>query len=279
MKILSGAYKKDAGEIIFDGQSVQINSPRQAQELGVSIIYQELNLVPQLSVAENIFLSSLPMKNPACIDWKRVYSDAQTIIDSLEVDINVRSRISSLGIAQQQMVEIAKALNHQAKVIVMDEPSAPLTDKETAKLFKTIAKLKSEGVAVIYISHRLEETMQIADRATIMRDGKTITTVNVSDITIDDLIRGMVGHDLKEQFPKRDCPIGEVVGICGLVGAGRTETARAIFGIDQKDGGRVFIDGREVVIRKPLDAINAGTLYNVSEINISCNQAVSHPVE
>ena len=121
MKILSGAYKKDAGEIIFDGQPVQINSPRQAQELGVSIIYQELNLVPQLSVAENIFLSSLPMKNPACIDWKRVYSDAQTIIDSLEVDINVRSRISSLGIAQQQMVEIAKALNHQAKVIVMDE--------------------------------------------------------------------------------------------------------------------------------------------------------------
>lgn len=129
-------------------------------------------MVPQLSVAENIFLSSLPMKNPACIDWKRVYSDAQTIIDSLEVDINVRSRISSLGIAQQQMVEIAKALNHQAKVIVMDEPSAPLTDKETAKLFKTIAKLKSEGVAVIYISHRLEETMQIADRATIMRDGQ-----------------------------------------------------------------------------------------------------------
>lgn len=283
MKILSGAYKKDAGEIIFDGQPVQINSPRQAQELGVSIIYQELNLVPQLSVAENIFLSSLPMKNPACIDWKRVYSDAQTIIDSLEVDINVRSRISSLGIAQQQMVEIAKALNHQAKVIVMDEPSAPLTDKETAKLFKTIAKLKSEGVAVIYISHRLEETMQIADRATIMRDGKTITTVNVSDITIDDLIRGMVGHDLKEQFPKRDCPIGEVgfrvegisregilnnisfearkgevVGICGLVGAGRTETARAIFGIDPKDAGRVFIDGKEAVIRKPLDAINAG---------------------
>ena len=269
MKILSGAYKKDAGEIIFDGQPVQINSPRQAQELGVSIIYQELNLVPQLSVAENIFLSSLPMKNPACIDWKHVYSDAQTIIDSLEVDINVRSRISSLGIAQQQMVEIAKALNHQAKVIVMDEPSAPLTDKETAKLFKTIAKLKSEGVAVIYISHRLEETMQIADRATIMRDGKTITTVNVSDITIDDLIRGMVGHDLKEQFPKRDCPIGEVgfrvegisregilnnisfearkgevVGICGLVGAGRTETARAIFGIDPKDAGRVFIDGK-----------------------------------
>ena len=289
MKILSGAYKKDAGEIIFDGQPVQINSPRQAQELGVSIIYQELNLVPQLSVAENIFLSSLPMKNPACIDWKHVYSDAQTIIDSLEVDINVRSRISSLGIAQQQMVEIAKALNHQAKVIVMDEPSAPLTDKETAKLFKTIAKLKSEGVAVIYISHRLEETMQIADRATIMRDGKTITTVNVSDITIDDLIRGMVGHDLKEQFPKRDCPIGEVgfrvegisregilnnisfearkgevVGICGLVGAGRTETARAIFGIDPKvallsfstkgsgKGGTVALSHDATVIAKEL---------------------------
>ena len=283
MKILSGAYKKDAGEIIFDGQPVQINSPRQAQELGVSIIYQELNLVPQLSVAENIFLSSLPMKNPACIDWKRVYSDAQTIIDSLEVDINVRSRISSLGIAQQQMVEIAKALNHQAKVIVMDEPSAPLTDKETAKLFKTIAKLKSEGVAVIYISHRLEETMQIADRATIMRDGKTITTVNVSDITIDDLIRGMVGHDLKEQFPKRDCPIGEVgfrvegisregilnnisfearkgevVGICGLVGAGRTEVMRALFGADHRSSGTVYVGGKQVEILRPIDAIHHG---------------------
>ena len=283
MKILSGAYKKDAGEIIFDGQPVQINSPRQAQELGVSIIYQELNLVPQLSVAENIFLSSLPMKNPACIDWKHVYSDAQTIIDSLEVDINVRSRISSLGIAQQQMVEIAKALNHQAKVIVMDEPSAPLTDKETAKLFKTIAKLKSEGVAVIYISHRLEETMQIADRATIMRDGKTITTANVSDITIDDLIRGMVGHDLKEQFPKRDCPIGEVgfrvegisregilnnisfearkgevVGICGLVGAGRTEVMRALFGADHRSSGTVYVGGKQVEILRPIDAIHHG---------------------
>ena len=192
-------------------------------------------------------------------------------------------RIFPLSSGEKQLIAIASVCTMEPKVIVMDEPSAPLTDKETAKLFKTIAKLKSEGVAVIYISHRLEETMQIADRATIMRDGKTITTVNVSDITIDDLIRGMVGHDLKEQFPKRDCPIGEVgfrvegisregilnnisfearkgevVGICGLVGAGRTETARAIFGIDPKDAGRVFIDGKEAVIRKPLDAINAG---------------------
>ena len=171
MKILSGAYKKDAGETIFDGQPVQINSPRQAQELGVSIIYQELNLVPQLSVAENIFLSSLPMKNPACIDWKRVYSDAQTIIDSLEVDINVRSRISSLGIAQQQMVEIAKALNHQAKVIVMDEPSANLDSDAMVRLGALLYRLKEAGHTILLSEHRFHYVCDSFDRLVFMDGG------------------------------------------------------------------------------------------------------------
>ena len=290
MKILSGVYTMDSGSIVFDDKPVTISSPRQAQELGISIIYQELNLVPQLTVAENIFLSSLPQKNAAMIDWKTIYRRAEELLRSLDVNISVHARVSQLGIAQQQMVEIAKALNHQAKIIVMDEPTAPLTEKETSRLFQTVERLKAEGVSIIYISHRLEETMQIGDRATIMRDGQTITTVNVSDVTINDIIRNMVGHALTEQFPPRNVEIGEimfeakgitrkgvlenvsfasrrgeVLGICGLVGAGRTEAARAIFGIDPKDSGHVIIEGREVNIRKPKDAIEAGIGFVVED--------------
>ena len=283
MKILMGIYTKDnGGEIIFNGQPYHVSNPKEAMDHGVAMIHQELNPILDMSVYENIFVGREIRKN-GLVDAKAEIAEAEKLIKECGLHVSPKEKLRNLTVAQCQLIEIIKAISINAKVIVMDEPSAPLTDKETAKLFKTIAKLKSEGVAVIYISHRLEETMQIADRATIMRDGKTITTVNVSDITIDDLIRGMVGHDLKEQFPKRDCPIGEVgfrvegisregilnnisfearkgevVGICGLVGAGRTETARAIFGIDPKDAGRVFIDGKEAVIRKPLDAINAG---------------------
>lgn len=283
MKILSGAYTLDAGKLVFDGREIAVNSPRNAQELGISIIYQELNLVPHMTVAENIFLSSLIQKNPLMLDWKQIYRQAADILKSLDVDIDVHTRVSQLGIAQQQMIEIAKALNHRAKIIVMDEPTAPLTEKETGRLFKTIAKLKAEGVSIIYISHRLEETMEIGDRATIMRDGRTIVTVDIAQTSIAEIIRNMVGHELTEQFPPRACEIGdvafevrgvcqtgvledvsfkarrgEVLGVCGLVGAGRTEAARAIFGIDPKAAGSVYVDGREVAIRKPRDAINAG---------------------
>ena len=283
MKILSGAYTLDAGKLVFDGREIAVNSPRNAQELGISIIYQELNLVPHMTVAENIFLSSLIQKNPLMLDWKQIYRQAADILKSLDVDIDVHTRVSQLGIAQQQMIEIAKALNHRAKIIVMDEPTAPLTEKETGRLFKTIAKLKAEGVSIIYISHRLEETMEIGDRATIMRDGRTIVTVDIAQTSIAEIIRNMVGHELTEQFPPRACEIGdvafevrgvcqtgvledvsfkarrgEVLGVCGLVGAGRTEAARAIFGIDPKAAGSVYVDGREVTIRKPRDAINAG---------------------
>ena len=283
MKILSGAYTMDSGEIIFDGKKIAISSPKYAQEIGISIIYQELNLVGQMTVAENIFLSSLLQKNPVMINWKLIYQRAEELLKQLEVDIDVYAKVSTLGIAQQQMVEIAKALNHDAKIIIMDEPTAPLTDKETRKLFKTVEQLKAKGVAVIYISHRLEEIMEIADRATIMRDGCTVTTVNIADVTINDLIHNMVGHALTEQFPSRKSVIGdvafevrnisrkgiienvsfaarhgEVLGVCGLVGAGRTETMRAIFGIDSKDSGEVYIDGKQIKIKRPIDAINAG---------------------
>ena len=285
MKILSGAYKKDAGEIIFDGQPVQINSPRQAQELGVSIIYQELNLVPQLSVAENIFLSSLPMKNPACIDWKHVYSDAQTIIDSLEVDINVRSRISSLGIAQQQMVEIAKALNHQAKVIVMDEPTSSLSNDEVEQLFGIIERLKAKQVSIIYISHRMEELFRISDRVTIIRDGAYVGTKKTSETNANELVAMMVGREL-ESFYARDyndlehaetalevknltCEgvfsdisfrvrKGEILGFAGLVGAGRSEIMECIFGARKYQSGTILLNGKEVRFTTPIQAIKAG---------------------
>ena len=283
MKILSGAYTLDSGEIHFDGNKVEIRNPKHAQEIGISIIYQELNLVPHMSVAENIFLSSLPMKNPALIDWNTINQRAKALLAQLDVHIDVGTKVSRLGIAQQQMIEIAKALNHDAKIIIMDEPTAPLTDKETQKLFEIVEMLRSQGVSIIYISHRLEETMQIADRCTIMRDGRTICTMNVSETSIDEIIQNMVGHALTEQFPPRQAEIGEiafraeditrgdlvkhvsfevrkgeVLGICGLVGAGRTETVRAIFGIDPRTSGKIYIDGREVPIHKPLDAINAG---------------------
>lgn len=283
MKILSGAYKKDAGEIIFDGQPVQINSPRQAQELGVSIIYQELNLVPQLSVAENIFLSSLPMKNPACIDWKHVYSDAQTIIDSLEVDINVRSRISSLGIAQQQMVEIAKALSTNARIIIMDEPTAALTKNESEELYRITEKLRDDGKSVIFISHRLEDMYRLASRVTVFRDAQYIGTYNVAEIQPPELIKAMVGREVSDLFPKpevkpgeevlrvenlsrtgffRDVSFrvraGEIVGLTGLVGTGRTEVVQTIFGVEHYDAGKVFVDGKEIHIRRPQDAMRLG---------------------
>ena len=283
MKILAGAYTMDAGKITFEGKPIVINSPRDAQAMGISIIYQELNLVPQMTVAENIFLSALLQKSPVAIDWKAIYRRAEELLRSLDIDIDVHTRVSNLGIAQQQMVEISKALNHEAKIIIMDEPTAPLTERETNLLFKTIEKLRSEGVSIIYISHRLEETMRIGDRATIMRDGRTVATVDIAKTSINEIIRNMVGHSLEEQFPPRDAAMGEVLfeaknfsragvlenvgfkvrrgevlGVCGLVGAGRTEAARAIFGIDPKDSGSVLVEGREVKITKPKDAIQAG---------------------
>ena len=282
MKILSGAYSMDAGEIFLDGRAVSINTPRAAQELGISTIYQELNLVPRMSVAENISLSALPQKNPLKLSWNQIRSRAGELLSELGVNVDVNAKVSTLGIAQQQMVEIAKALNHKARLIIMDEPTSPLTENEAGRLFDTVHKLRREGVAIIYISHRLEEIMQIADRATIMRDGQIVKTVEVADSSINELIRAMVGHELSEQFPEREAEIGgiafevfnlsrkgllndisfsarsgEVLGICGLVGAGRTEMLRALFGVDPRDSGRVLVGGREVNTTRPRAAIDA----------------------
>lgn len=281
MKILAGAYSKDEGEIIYKGKKVQINNPKDAEKLGIAIIYQEFNLIPYLSVAENMFLGKESMSNiPGKIDFEDMYKKAQQMLDHLEVDIDPKGMVADLGIAQQQMVEIAKALSVNADVIIMDEPTAALTDKEINSLFKIIHTIKSEGVAIIYISHRLEEFKIIGDRVTIMRDGETVGMVNMNETTINELIKLMVGREIGNKFPKIDIEKGdillevknlkrkgsfeninftlrkgEILGVSGLMGAGRTEVMRALFGIDQIDSGEVYLEGKKVSIKSPADAI------------------------
>ena len=284
MKILAGAQSRDSGQILVDGVAAHIDTPQSAMDLGISIIYQEFNLVPYMSAAENIFLGREPgAAIPGFVNFGKMYGDAQAIIDELGVKLSVRTPVNRLSVAQQQMVEIAKATSRQTKIIAMDEPSATLTDHELENLFALIRSLKAQGVSIIYISHRLEEIFQIADRVTVLRDGQLVATKDVADTDREDIIRMMVGRELNEIIPKRPAPIGEtalrlegvtrtgvienisfevrkgeVLGIAGLVGAGRTEVARAIFGADPIDSGRIQLNGEYVNIRSPRDAINLG---------------------
>jgi ribose transport system ATP-binding protein len=284
MKILAGAQPMDSGEIHIRGSRVQINSPQASMSLGVSIIYQELNLVPELSVAENIYLGREPMSRvPGVIDYAAMRAGAQKQIARLGVDIDVRAKVATLAIAQQQMVEIAKAISRNASIIAMDEPSSTLTDHELARLFEMIRALKAEGVSIIYISHRLEEIFEIADRITVLRDGCGVGDCEVSEVDTDGLIRMMVGRELTATTPKgaaeQNIPAlevrnlnragvlqdinlkiypGEILGLGGLVGAGRTELARAIFRADPIDTGEIYSDDKKLAMRAPQDAIHAG---------------------
>ena len=285
MKILTGAYQKDSGSILFCGKPLENPTPREALDAGISIIYQEFNLIPHLSVAENIFIGreELFMDIPGKINWKKLYARAEETLERLDIHMNVRAKLKTLSVAQQQMVEIAKALSLNAKLIIMDEPTAALSENEIKTLFVDIRKIKEAGVSVIYISHRLEEFEQIGDRVTVMRDGETIQTLNICDTNVDELIRLMVGRDIVEMYPKvrvqrgkellrvenLSCKgvlhdisfnlhAGEVLGIGGLMGAGRTELARAIFGADSIDGGSIYVEGKRATIRNPRMAINAG---------------------
>ncbi|MFP4502919.1 MAG: sugar ABC transporter ATP-binding protein [Candidatus Hydrogenedentota bacterium] len=300
MKILAGAQPADSGEILLEGVPVSIRSPHHAQELGISMIYQEFNLSPFLSVAENIFLGRAPRlgKSPL-INWRRMRADAHAILDRINVKIDVRLPVNELSVAQQQMVEIAKALAFEAKVIVMDEPSATLTDHELRALFDLIRQLREQGVGIVYISHRLAELFEIGDRVTVMRDGKFVGRLDIAEITRrrdapdhvkrieetrNEIIRMMVARKIEEGlFPKEPFERGEellrveglwrygvfndihfrvhrgeIVGITGLVGAGRTEVARAIFGADKLDAGKIFLEGKEIEVRSPRDAIRHG---------------------
>lgn len=294
IKILSGAVRKDEGNIFFDGANVEINSPQEAQRLGISVIYQEFNLVPHLSVSENIFLGREILHTSRLAGFRKLGSlrivnrrqeeqKAEEILSRLGVTLDPRTSVNRLGVAGQQITEIAKALCADAKLIAMDEPSSALTEREIKNLFDLIRKLKSEEVSIIYISHHMDEVFQIADRVTVFRDGRWIGTFPVDEISNDELIEMMVGRKLSDGFPKRKAKIGreilalkgvtrkgiiedisfglregEILGITGLMGSGRTEVARAIFGADKIDEGEIYLDGNKVDIKSPIDAIKMG---------------------
>lgn len=287
IKILTGAYQKDEGTIRIKGQDIDHLTPHLAQEMGVSVIYQELELVPNLSVAENIMLGQAPMSLPGgFISWRNIYQAAQLILDDLGVDVDPRAPVKDLGIALQQMTEIAKALSRNADIIVMDEPTSALTDQEIPVLFDAIRGLQAQNKSVIYISHRLEELYEIGDVATVLRDGEVVGTVPVSELSMERLVTMMVGRELKDKFPKQPVAIGpevlrvehlnrqgvlhdislslhrgEILGIAGLVGSGRTEMARGIFGADPIDSGDIYIDGTKVDIKSPADAVRCGIAF------------------
>jgi ribose transport system ATP-binding protein len=282
MKILSGIYTRDDGELKIFGESVGNLNPIKAKELGIAIIHQEINMCPHLSVAENIFLGR-ERAHSDILSNKEMNKEAKEILSRMNIDISPDTIVGELSVSKQQMIEIAKAISTNARILIMDEPTSALTSREIDELFGIIKKLKREGCGIVYISHRLEELKHIVDRVTIMRDGKYITSMNFKDTTMPELISNMVGREIKEKFPRVNCKRGkkileiknlsagksvndisldlyegEIVGIAGLVGAGRTETSRAIFGIDKKDSGEVVLDGKKVEINKPIDAIKAG---------------------
>lgn len=273
VKIISGAIRPDAGRIAIDGRDQQISSPIHALQLGIATIYQEFNLVPSLSVAENIYLGRAPVASPLpWIDWRRLRAQATALLASLNiVGISAWDRVGELGVAQQQVVEIAKALAHDARLIVMDEPTAALTEREANELFATIGRLKQRGVGFLFISHHLEEAMRIGDRATVLRNGRGIASVKIADETVAGLIRMMVGRDIADLFPYVRRPLGEtlldvrglnrkgffenasltlrageVVGIAGLIGAGRSSLVRSIAGADPYDAGEIRLEGKVV---------------------------------
>ena len=290
MKILSGVYSKDGGGILIDGKSAEIKSPMDSQELGISVIYQEFALVPELTITQNIFLGKENMQGKLFLNRSTMRKKARGLLKKVGLDINENTRVSDCTVGQQQMVEIAKAINSNAWVIVMDEPTSAITESEKDKLFAVIEEFKSQGMAIIYITHRMSEIFEIADEITVLRDGKYVMTASASEVTENDLIRSMVGREIEDAFTQEEQaevgdvalevrnlsrvgvfePIsfkvkkGEVLGFSGLMGAGRTEIARCIFGLDKADTGEIFINGEKVEINNTLDAIKSGIAY-VSE--------------
>lgn len=284
MKILSGVYTRDNGTMEIFGKEYGDLTPKQAQEVGVAIIHQELNMCRHLTVTENMFLAR-EIKGAISLNNAKMEAEAKRILDDLKIDIDPKQTVGELPVSKQQMVEIAKALSVNAKILIMDEPTSALTAKEIEDLFRIIKKLKDEGCGIVYISHRLEELQHIVDRVTIMRDGQYITDGVFAEMTMDEIIANMVGREIKEKFPRVECSKGkkifevknlnagrmvkninfaayegEIVGFAGLMGAGRTETTRAIFSVDAKDSGEIYVDGKEIHIKCPMDAIKNGVV-------------------
>ncbi len=286
MKILSGVYQKDSGQILLEGREVDIATPRIAENMGIGIVHQELNLMNHLSAAQNIYIGHEPTKYGVFIDNETLNRDAQAIFDRMNLRLDPRILVGELTVAKQQMVEIAKSLARKSRVLIMDEPTAALNNVEIDDLFRILRQLKAEGVGIVYISHKMDEIERIADRVTVMRDGCYIDTVQASE-PMEKIISMMVGRTLEvaeKNIPDNDradvilevknlrrgkfirdvsfrIRRGEIVGFAGLMGAGRTEVARAIFGADKIDGGEIFIHGKKVVIRSPADAVRLGIGY------------------
>lgn len=285
MKVLTGIYKADSGQILYKGQPVKFSGPKEAQDAGVSIVHQELNLMNHLTAAQNIFIgreSKGFILNDSAINKK-----AQELFDSLKVNIRPTDKVGSLTVGKQQMVEIAKAISFESSVLVLDEPTAALTESEIRELFNIMNHLRSKGVAMIYISHRMDEIMEMSDRITVLRDGEYVTTLETQQTNLDEIINAMVGRTIFEE-PKSQSNVpagapvvlevkdlvspevknvsftlrkGEILGLAGLMGAGRTEVARLIFGADKLTSGQIIIDGKTVTIKSPQDAVNAGIGY------------------
>jgi ribose transport system ATP-binding protein len=284
MKILTGLYQADAGKIQVAGEPVQIHSPRQAEALGIAIMHQELNLIPELTVAENLFLGrEQTLGRSGILNSGRMRELARQYLSRLAVDLDPDAEVGSLSIGQQQMVEIARALSLNARVLIMDEPTAALSEREIDALFAVIRELREDGVGIVYVSHRMEEIFALCDRISVLRDGEFVGTERIAETSLDHVVQMMVGRELGERFPKREVShgaerlrvenlsdegnisginftvhAGEVLGIAGLMGAGRTEIARVLFGLNKRVSGKIFVDGKEARINKPADAIAYG---------------------
>lgn len=289
MKILSGVYSRDGGTIIYDGEEIHPTNPKEATDLGISIIHQELNIIKNLTIYENVFLGREPTKGLGFTNKKEMIEKTREILHSLGIDIDPRTKAGRLSIAQQQMVEIAKAISTNAKVLILDEPTDTLTDRETRVLFDLIERLKSQGKALVYISHRLEEIFEVCERVTVLRDGQFIGEEETKDITEPEIVEMMVGRTLDEQYPymppmeegkkvlevknlsnehlknvSLDLYEGEVLGVSGLVGAGRTELAKTIYGLYPKESGEILLKGESIDLKSASDALDHGIVY-VSE--------------
>ena len=285
MKVIAGVHTADSGKVFLDNKEVEISSPAKARELGIAMIHQELSSELEMSVAENIYLGREPGRF-GMVDYRQLYHQTDELLKNLGIHLNPRTKMKRLRVADQQMVEIAKAISQNARVVIMDEPTSSITDKEVDNLFDMIRNLKSAGVGIIYISHKMDEIFQICDEMTILRDGTYIDTFKALEVNEDILIRSMVGRELGTQFPKKEVPIGEtllevqhltrageyedisfklhkgeILSFTGLVGAGRTELMHSIFGLTKPDSGKLILNGEEVEFKTPRDAIQHGIAY------------------